>query len=284
MKIGLVLEGGGMRGLYTVGALDVLMERGITFDYCIGVSAGACNAVSFLSGQQGRGKRVILNYIGDKRYVGIGNFLREHSLFGMDFIFNQIPHELDPFDYETFLASPCEFVAGVTDVTTGAPAYFGREVMDHDSTVLRASSAIPLFSPIVQFQGGEYLDGGTSDPIPVKKALADGCEKVLVVLTRDRSYEKSPESFRHFYRRAFRKYPEMIRLLDTRHTLYNETRRQLWELEKQGTALVVAPSSPVEIGRFEKDREKLEALYQQGRGDMLAQLEALREVMGQRQR
>lgn len=284
MKIGLVLEGGGMRGLYTVGALDVLMEQGITFDYCIGVSAGACNAVSFLSGQQGRGKRVILNYIGDKRYVGIGNFLREHSLFGMDFIFNQIPHELDPFDYETFLASPCEFVAGVTDVTTGAPAYFGREVMDHDSTVLRASSAIPLFSPIVQFQGGEYLDGGTSDPIPVKKALADGCEKVLVVLTRDRNYEKSPEGFRHFYRRAFRKYPEMIRLLDTRHTLYNETRRQLWELEKQGTALVVAPSSPVEIGRFEKDREKLEALYQQGRGDMLAQLEALREVMGQRQR
>lgn len=275
MKTGLVLEGGGMRGLYTVGVLDVLMEHNISFPYCIGVSAGACNAVSFLSEQKGRAKRVMVDYITDKRYLSISNFVKEGSIFGMDFIFNTIPHQLDIFDYDTFLKSDCEFKAGVTDVLTGKPAYFGKEHMQYDSTVLRASSSIPLFAPMVEIDGKKYLDGGTSDPIPVRKALEDGCEKVLVVLTRDRSYKKSPEKFRRLYHRIYKKYPGMIELLDNRHNIYNETRDFVFELEKQGRAIVVAPSSPLKADRFEKDPDKLEEIYQLGRQDMLKALELL---------
>ena len=274
---GLVLEGGGMRGLYTVGVLDVLEENNITFPYCIGVSAGACNASSFLSSQKGRGKRVIMDYVSDKRYVSFSNFLKHGSVFGMDFIFNQIPNELDKFDYDTFLKSDCVFKAGVTDVETGAPTYFGKESMNYDTTVLRASSSIPIFSPMVEIEGKKYLDGGTSDPIPVKKALEDGCDKVLVVLTRDRDYVKAPEQLRGVYKHTFKKYPNMIKLLDNRHNIYNETRKYLFELEKQSKAVVVAPSSPLKIDRFEKDTTKLEEVYQMGRTDMQNTLHLITE-------
>lgn len=274
-KTGLVLEGGGMRGLYTIGVLDVLMENDITFPYCIGVSAGACNAVSFISNQKGRAKRVMMDYISDKRYLSLSNFLKERSVFGMEFIFNTIPHELDLFDYDTFLKSDCEFKAGVTDVLTGKPAYFGKDHMVYDSTVLRASSSIPMFSPMVEIEGRKYLDGGTSDPIPVKKALEDGCDKVLVVLTRDRGYVKSPEKLKGLYHRMFKKYPAMIDLLDNRHNIYNQTKEFLFDLEKQNKAVVVAPSEPLKIDRFEKDPQKLEEVYQLGRKDMLNVLNKL---------
>ena len=135
MKTGLVLEGGGMRGLYTGGVLDCLMDQQIQADYVIGVSAGACNGVSYVSGQRGRNLRINTEYVTDKRYVGLHNLLHTGSMFGMDFIFDEIPHKLDPFDYTAFLASPCEFIAGVTDVLTGKPAYFGREDMQGHSTV-----------------------------------------------------------------------------------------------------------------------------------------------------
>ena len=187
MKIGLVLEGGGMRGLFTAGVLDYLSDINAQPDYCIGVSAGACNGVSFVSGQRGRNKRINIEYAGDKRYVSLRNLFRQKSMFGMDFIFNDIPDKLDPFDYQAFAASPIAFVTGVSDVETGKPTYFSKEAIQHDSTVLRASSSIPVFSPIVSFRGGKYLDGGTTDPIPVRKAMTDGRDKVIVVLTRDRN-------------------------------------------------------------------------------------------------
>ncbi|MGM9987569.1 MAG: patatin family protein [Bacillaceae bacterium] len=263
-KIGLVLEGGGMRGLYTIGVLDYFLDQNIKTDYCIGVSAGACNGVSYVSSQKGRSYRINTNYLDDKRYVSFSNFIKTKSLFGMDFLFDEIPHKLDKFDYEAFLNSACEFVAGVTDVQTGKPVYFGKEALDHDSTVLRASSSIPIFSPIVEYNGGQYLDGGTSDPIPVRKALADGCDKVIVVLTRDRSYVKSPEKFRSIYKRVFKNNPEMVQLLDNRHHIYNETLTYLKELEKSGQAVVIAPSEPITISRFEKNMDKLEGIYQMG--------------------
>lgn len=167
MKIGLVLEGGGMRGLYTVGVLDCLMDRNFLADYVIGVSAGAGNGISYVSGQKGRSYRVDVNYLEDKRYISLQNFLKTGSVFGMDFIFDIVPKHLDPFDYKAFLASPCEFVAGVTDVRTGKPVYFGKQPdIGSECKVLRASAAIPLFSPMVRFQGGLYLDGGTAIPSP----------------------------------------------------------------------------------------------------------------------
>ena len=281
MKTGLVLEGGGMRGLYTVGVLDWFMDQQFLPDYVIGVSAGADNAISYISGQKGRGYRVTMDYLGDKRYISLSNFIRTKSVFGMDFVFDEVPKSLDPFDYPAFLNAPCEFVAGVTDVRTGKPVYFSKQpTIDEEGMVLRASSSIPLFSPIVEYKGGLYLDGGTADPIPVRKAMADGCQRLVVVLTRDRLYEKKAEGFRRLYMRKFKDYPAMIELLDTRHELYNETRRLLFELEKDGKAVVIAPEKPLEIGRFEKKKEPLDQVHQQGYRDAGDKWPRIREYLG----
>lgn len=278
-KTGLVLEGGGMRGLYTVGVLDRFLDHDIMMDYVIGVSAGACHGISYVSHQRGRSYRVNTSYIEDKRYVSFSNYIKTKSVFGMDFIFDEIPHKLDPFDYDTFLSSSCEFVTGVTDVQTGQPVYFGKNNIDHDTAILRASSSIPVFAPIVEYQGGKYLDGGTSDPIPVRKALEDGCDQVIVVLTQNRGYEKKPEPFRAIYKRIFRKYPKMIQLLDQRHHIYNETLQYVNQLEKEGKVIVIAPSEPVNISRFEKNRANLERLYQIGINDLESSLSKLKGVL-----
>lgn len=264
MKTGLVLEGGGMRGQYTAGVLDAMMDAHVYPDYVIGVSAGATNGVSYVSGQRGRSSRICLTYINDKRYLGVNNLILHKSMFNMDFLFEEIAHKLDVFDYEAFMASPMEFITGVTDVETGKPVYFDKTHLNHDTTVLRASSAIPMFSPIVTYQGRQYLDGGTADPIPVEKALEDGCERVIVVLTRDRNYVKSPESFKSAYRFLMRHHPAMADVLDRRHEVYMRERKTLFALEKEGRAIVLAPKSPLALSRFEKNREKLKGAYEQG--------------------
>lgn len=267
MKTGLVLEGGGMRGLYTAGVLDWLLDEKILLPYCIGVSAGACNAVSYISGQRGRNYRINTDYIQDKRYLSVWNFFKNKSMFGMDFIFDEIPHRLDPFDYESFHANPCQFFAGVTDVQTGKPVYFGKEDIQGHSIVLRASSAIPVFSQPVAYKGGVYMDGGTSDPIPYRRALQDGCDKLLIVLTRPRGYRKSPESLRAVYHRLLRCYPKMIDTMDHRHEIYNAALDEVFSLEKQGKAVVLAPPPEIKIGRFERDVNVLKMLYHAGYND-----------------
>lgn len=280
MKVGLVLEGGGMRGLYTSGVLDYFLDQQIFVDYVIGVSAGACNGVSYLSKQKGRNYRVNTNYISDKRYLSLSNFIKTKSLFGMDFIFDEIPHQLDLFDYETFLSSPSEYKLGVTDVLTGRPVYFDKTHLDHDSTILKASSSIPVFSPIIKYQNGLYLDGGTTDSIPVKQALKDGCDHVIIVLTRDRNYIKKPESFRFIYSKVLKAYPNLIQALDNRHLMYNETLKFIKELEQQGKATIIAPSSPLEISRFEKDVSKLKNIYELGYLDASKKFDQLKELQG----
>lgn len=280
MKVGLVLEGGGMRGLYTSGVLDYFLDQQIFVDYVIGVSAGACNGVSYLSKQKGRNYRVNTNYISDKRYLSLSNFIKTKSLFGMNFIFDEIPHQLDLFDYETFLSSPSEYKLGVTDVLTGRPVYFDKTHLDHDSTILKASSSIPVFSPIIEYQNGLYLDGGTTDSIPVKQALKDGCDHVIIVLTRDRNYIKKPESFRFIYSKVLKAYPNLIQALDNRHLMYNETLKFIKELEQQGKATIIAPSSPLEISRFEKDVSKLKNIYELGYLDASKKFDQLKELQG----
>lgn len=280
MKVGLVLEGGGMRGLYTSGVLDYFLDQKIFVDYVIGVSAGACNGVSYLSKQKGRNYRVNTNYISDKRYLSLSNFIKTKSLFGMDFIFDEIPHQLDLFDYETFLSSPSEYKLGVTDVLTGRPVYFDKTHLDHDSTILKASSSIPVFSPIIEYQNGLYLDGGTTDSIPVKQALKDGCDHVIIILTRDRNYIKKPESFRFIYSKVLKAYPNLIQALDNRHLMYNETLKFIKELEQQGKATIIAPSAPLEISRFEKDVSKLKNIYELGYLDASKKFDQLKELQG----
>ena len=190
-----------------------------------------------------------------------------------DFIFHEIPQHLDPFDYQAFQENPCEFWTGAIDIRTGETVYFGKEEIGDDLEALRATTSLPLLSQPVAYRGRLLLDGGTADPIPVRRALADGCDRVVVVLTRERGYRKPAQSFRAVYRSAFRRYPAMIRALDTRHRIYNDTLDFLAGLECGGTAAVIAPATPPQVRRIERNRDKLLALYQEG-------LEAGRALLG----
>lgn len=263
-KIGIVVEGGGMRGVFAAGVLDALLERGVKADYIIGVSAGACHASSYVSGQKGRSFRTNIDYIDDLRYLSLHNFLTTGSFFGMDFVFHEIPDQLDPYDYGAMMASPVEFEIGVTDLVTGRPAYFGKEDLYPGSSLLAASCALPVFSKPVEWKKRLYLDGGSSDPIPIRRALEKGCTRLLIVLTRERAYHKKPEGPRAAYQAAYRAYPETVRTLSLRHIVYHRAQSLAARLESEGKALVLAPDAPVAVSRFTKDRQQLTALYQSG--------------------
>jgi len=280
MKTGLVLEGGGMRGMYTIGILDYFLDAGINFDYVIGVSAGACNGVSFVSKQKGRSYRINSNYIDDKRYLSVSNLIKEGSLFGMDFLFKDIPEVLEPFDYNTFMANPTEMVVGTTDIETGLPAYYDKNDLFNDTTSLRASSAIPCFSPIVEYQGRKLLDGGTAAPIPFKKALEDGCDRLVIISTRERGYRKKPQSMKPFYHTLYRKYPALCEVMDRRHLIYNRTLDDIYQLEAEGKVIFMAPEQKLSIDRFEKDLNRLKAAADVGRNDAIAIEPKLREFLG----
>ncbi len=267
MKTGLVLEGGGMRGIYTIGVLDALEEGQFRPDYIIGVSAGSSGGLSFASHQKGRGLRTYVNYIGDKRYLSLGNFFRERSLFGMNFIFGDIPERLEPYDYDTFLQDPCDYRVVVTNAVTGEAEYFGKEALDHDCTIVRASSSLPVFSPPVAFRGGMYMDGGVTDPIPVRRAFADGCDRVVAVLTRNRGYQKKPQVGKRIYRHVLRDYPKVADAIARRHTVYNETLAEIARREQEGSVQVIAPSQPITIGKFERKVPRLMAVYEMGKRD-----------------
>ena len=179
------------------------MDENINFDYVVGVSAGACNGVSYMSGQKGRNYRINTEFITDKRYISIENFIKTKSLFGMEFLFDEVPDRLDILDKEAILKNKAEFKVGVTNVKTGKSEFFDKNKVYETNDVIKASSSIPLFSPEVKIDNEYYLDGGTACPIPIKQAFIDGCDKVIVILTRERSYIKSPEKFRFIYKRAF---------------------------------------------------------------------------------
>lgn len=281
MKTGLVLEGGGMRGLYTIGVLDALMKEDIWVDYVIGVSAGACNGISYVSRQKGRSLRVNTEYLGDKNYLSMHNYMKTGSMFGMKFLFDSIPNQLIPFDYNTYEQSPCEFVVGVTDVASGKTVYFDKSHTKRGQRcrVLEASSSIPGFAPKVRYQGRDYLDGGTTDPIPVQKALDDGCGRVIVVLTREREFIKKPEGMRPLYKKIFKNDLWMIGALDRRHQVYNREKELCFQLEKEGKALVIAPQKSLRLSRFEKDREKLMGAYALGMREIDRRLPELKSFL-----
>lgn len=281
-KIGLVLEGGGMRGLYTAGVLDFFLEQDLYFDYVVGVSAGACNATSYISRQKGRNKVVNTAFVNDWRYLSVKSLLINGSLFGLDFLFDEIPNRLVPFDFEAFYRSPVTFKIGTTDCETGKPVYFEKEDLDRKCTVLRASCSLPLVSPIVHYRGYDLLDGGISDPIPIRQAMADGYQKNVVVLTRNQGYQKEPVSFSEqiILKTKYRNYPELINTILKRHDIYNETLKFVDDLEEQGQVVVIRPSRKLEVDRFEKNVEKLLALYSQGYDDAVAVFEKVKLLFG----
>lgn len=275
-KVGLVLEGGGMRGLYTAGVLDFFLDEHMYFQNVIGVSAGACNAVSYIAGQRGRNLEVNTKYIGDKRYLSMQNLLKQGSLFGMDFIFKIIPDELVPFDYEAYFNSTMKLTIVTTNCETGEAEYLDGRNTQLVNEYLRASSSIPMFAPIVEIEGKKLLDGGTADSIPIQYSIKQGNDKNIVVVTRNLDYIKRPEPFKRIYTRKYREYPNLINTISGRHEIYNDTLKSLQELEEEGKVIVIRPTQPIKIDRFEKDKKKLEELYYQGYNDTRALKEKIK--------
>lgn len=273
----LILEGGSFRGQFTAGVLDVLMEHGITADACFGVSAGALNGMNFKSRQIGRVNRVNLTFCNDSRYMGARSFAASGSIVGYDFMLNDVQDTLDPFDNETFESNPMPLYAVATDVVFGTAAYLEMKNAVLDIDMARASTSLPLVTQAVELGGNLYLDGGVADSVPVEHALEQaGFDRAIMVLTRERSYEKGPYDLLPAARAAYAGYPYLVDALATRHTRYNEQREHIWEYERQGRALVIAPERPVEVGHIEHDPAKLLDLYIQGRQQATRQLEAIR--------
>ncbi|MFJ7725711.1 patatin family protein [Neobacillus sp. NPDC097160] len=267
-QVGLVLEGGGMRGVYTAGILEYFLERDLFFPYVIGVSAGACNAASYLSKQKGRNKIVTIEYASDQRYISWKNYFKNRQFFGMDFIFDEIPNKHVPYHYDEFYNSPSEFVVGTTDCLTGEPVYFKKQDYEKDLlTVLRASSSLPFIAPEIRYKDKILLDGGISDPIPIKKAQMDGFKKNIVILTRNEGYLKKPSKFQFLVGRKYPEYKGLQQSLRKRYQTYNETVAYLEEEEKSGNALIIRPTEPLQVGRMERNPKRLDDLYNQGYED-----------------
>lgn len=258
----LILEGGTFRPIFSAGVMDALLDNDIIFPYCIGVSAGITNGVSYISKQKGRNLAVIEQYRNDKRYLGLKNFFSCHSIFGLDFVFNEIPNNLLPFDMDTYQRYSGKILVGVTNAQTGQTEYLDGKDLDENCTILRATCAIPYFFPCIKYKGNEYYDGGICDPIPIRKAIADGNEKHLIVLTRPASYKKTLSKNNILAAKNIsKKYPNLKEPLLTRHIAYNETVRFCEDLERQGKALILRPSEEGALKSFEKDINKLKAGY-----------------------
>lgn len=278
---GLILEGGGMRGIYTAGVLEYFSEHGIYFPYTIGVSAGACMGASYLSRQLGRNRIVNVNWVSDPRYISWRNLWKNGQLFGLDFIFDEIPNKLVPFDYEAFQNSPEEYVIGTTDCITGEAVYYRKNDPGYDLLkLLRASSSLPFIAPIVEFGGRKLLDGGIADPIPLREAEREGYKRNVLILTRNSDYRKSRSRFPWLMKRAYAKYPKLVETMLRRHEVYNETLDYIESQEKAGNVFVIRPQEPLVVGRMERDTEKLDALYMQGYRDAGKLMPSLQEWMG----
>lgn len=273
---GLVLEGGAMRGLFTAGVLDVLMENNIKFDNVIGVSAGACFGMNYVSGQIGRSIRYNLKYANDDRYCSVKNLLRTGDLYDGQFCYHILPNELDKFDEGAFIESGIPFYVVVTDILTGEAGYHKVTDCSYDELEwIRASASLPLVANIVEVDGGKYLDGGMSDAIPLKASETLGCNINLTILTRPRGYRKSPTKGLFFIKHKYADYPEMVRALKNRHIMYNEELDYCFLREKAGTNFVICPKSPLPVERVSHDPLILRETYDLGRQEATEHLSGL---------
>ena len=283
MKTGLVLEGGALRTIFSAGVCDGLLAGGVMTDYVIGVSAGAAYGVSYVSGQQGRNLEVATRFAPDKRYMGMGNLLRRdnRSYFGLDFTFRQIPEELVPFDYDAFAAWPGKMEAVVTNLNTGEADYL--EVprdREGSSLLLQASCALPLMFPVFHINGVPYLDGGVSDGIPFERALEQGCDRVIVVLTKTRDYVRKPDRMLPLIQRKYRQWPNFCHAMRQRAEVYNESRERLFQLEREGKLLVIEPETTRGVSRTERNVEKLRLLWADGYQQVSERMDEIRAFIG----
>ena len=268
-KTGLVLEGGGMRGIYTAGVLDVFLDHRIGFDGVIGVSAGAIHGCSFVSGQKGRSIRYYKEYCADKRFMSWESFFRTGNLVNTEFCYHEIPEKLDPYDFQAFARSETAFYVGCSNVETGEPEYIRIRDMKRDIDYIRASASMPYVSETVQAGEMKLLDGGCTDSIPVKAFMKLGYERNVVILTRQKGYKKKPEKA-GLERIVYRHYP----------WVYNRQLEEIEELKDCGKAFLIRPSEPLNISRVSKDKNEIEAVYRLGVEDGMRMLPALLEWLG----
>lgn len=271
-KMGLVLEGGGMRGVYTSGVLEAFMEKKIEFPYIIGVSAGANNGAGFIAQQKTRSKKVFVNYASHKDFSGIKHWIRNGNYLNMDFIYHTLANELLPFDYDAFLNSDTTFKVCVTNASTGKPEYFTKAAhkdIDFIRELLKASSSIPILTKPVQINGSFYFDGGISDSIPLEKSVKDGNRSHVVVLTRTRDYRKEKQALDYLLKYMLVQYPEVSKALQHRHIHYNQALDKIELLEKRGELFVFRPSVNVNVTLLEKRPAVLERVYNQGYWDTM---------------
>lgn len=263
-KLGLVLEGGGMRGVFTCGVLDYFMDNNIYFPYGVGVSAGACNGLSYVSRQRGRAKYSNIDLYDKYRYMGIKYLIKKRNYLDFDLLFDEFPNQIIPYDYDTYFASDMRFEMVTSNCLTGEANYLeekkdAQRVID----IVRASSSLPIMCPIAYVDETPMLDGGICDSIPVERAMSQGYDKNVIILTRNKGYRKEKKDIKvpSF---VYRKYPEMRRALSNRNALYNAQLELAERLEAEGKAIVIRPLKPVEVDRVEKNVDKLRALYHEG--------------------
>lgn len=280
VRTGLILEGGAMRGLFTCGILDVMMENGIEVDGAVGVSAGACFGCNYKSRQPGRALRYNLRFAKDKRYCSFSSLIKTGDLYNADFCYKQIPRELDPFDYDALVKNPMEFYMVATDVETGKAAYTKlSDGLGNDLEWMRASASMPLVSNIVEIDGGKYLDGGIADSIPLQFFESIGYNRNIVILTQPRDYVKKPNRLVGLMRLVLKKYPKLVDAVAKRHEMYNEETRYVFEQEKLGNVMVLCPDAPLGISRTESDKVKLQRVYDQGRELAMKHLDEIRAFL-----
>lgn len=281
-KTALVLEGGAMRGVFTSGVLDVLMENNIDFDCVVGVSAGAMIGSNFLTKQIGRTAKININFCDDSRYIGLKAFKRNKGLVGFDFLFNTLNKTVYAFDEEKFKESNTRFVVGATNVETGKTEFFEKDEKNIYK-ILQASSSMPVVSDIVELYGKKYLDGAIDCNVPIKWALSHGYDKILVVLTRDEKYVKEEDKHivQKLYQRRYPKYPKLVRKICSRPERYNELYQEIKEMEKAGDIFVIRPSGKITVSRLEKDKEKLTGLYEEAKEITKKKLNKLKKYLGE---
>lgn len=261
---GLVLEGGGLRGVFTCGVLDCFMDHGIRFPFTVGVSAGACNGLSYMSGQRGRARSSNIDLMEKHHYVGFKYLITQGCIMDYKLLFEDFPEKIIPYNYDAYFSNPDRFVMVTTNCLTGEAEYFEeKSSSERVMSIVRASSSLPFVSKITYVDGVPMLDGGIADSIPVQYALDQGYEKLVVILTRNKGYRKKEGKMR-IAKAFYRKYPELQKALSVRNIRYNQTMDLIEKLEAEGRITVIRPIRPIEVGRIEKDTTKLAALYQEG--------------------
>lgn len=278
---GLILEGGGMKGVYTAGVLDFFIEKGVEFSSVFGVSAGAGNMASYIAKQKERGRDVMLDYIGEKRFAGIYSLLTTGDVFGADMIYSLVPKYLNPIDRKAYSEYQGKAYAVVANIVTGEAEYPQIKDIMADVDYIRASSSLPLVSKNVKIGDGVYLDGGIADSVPIRESERMGNIKNVIILTKPSGYRKKPESKANLalIRARYAKYPKVYEMMKKRHEIYNETFDYIEDKERKGDIFIIRPSMDLNIGRIEKDVSKLTELYKLGYQDAVKAYDAMTEYL-----